>query len=174
MEHRVFTLAYRLVENPRPGRFDLAAAQARGVPPGPLYKRLQDGQDVVLSDGRAVRSAEILGPPRPGRKFVYMVDTRPSAEGVEFARGADVLVHDGMFDDEFAEEAVRRGHSTTREAALSARDAGARRLILTHVSPRYQNIETLLPQAREVFPGARIARDLDVYEIPYPDEVPDA
>ncbi len=165
--HRVFTLAYRLVEFPRPGRFHLEKARELKIPSGPLYKKLQSGEEITLPTGRVVKPEEVLGPPRPGRKVVYLIDTRPFPEEVEFARGADLLIHDGMFDDELEEEAGRRGHSTTRQAAEMARKAHVKKLILVHVSPRYQNIQTLLPPAREVFANTRIARDLDVYEVSY-------
>jgi len=166
VKHRVFTLAYRLVERPRPGRFNLEMAQKMSIPPGPLYKHLQSGKEIVLDDGRVVKPDEVLGEPRPGRKVVYMVDTRPFPAAVEFARRADLLIHDGMFDDEMEEEGKMRGHSTTRQAARIAKEAEVDRLILVHISPRYLSIKEMLRQAREVFPNTRIARDLDVYEVP--------
>ena len=165
VKHRVFTLAYRLVEKTRVGRFDLAKAQELNIPPGPLYKRLQSGEEITLDDGRIIRPDEILGDARPGRKVVYMIDTRPFPEAIEFARGADLLIHDGMFDDEMTDESKMRGHSTTRQAAMVAKEAGVDRLVLVHISPRYLAIKDMLRQAREVFPRTRIARDLDVYEI---------
>jgi len=165
VRHRVFTLAYRLREKPRPGRFDLEKARALGIPPGPLYKEIQSGREATLPDGRVVKPGEILGPPRAGRTVVYMVDTRPFPGGVEFARGADLLIHDGMFDDELKDEARERGHSTAREAAELAKEAGVSRLVLVHISPRYQAIQTLVEEARSVFPETRVARDLDSFEI---------
>lgn len=165
VKHRVFTLAYRLVEQMRPGRFNLEKARELNIPPGPLYKRLQSGEEITLDDGRIIRPDEILGEARPGRKVVYMVDTRPFTEGIEFARGADLLIHDGMFDDEMTGESKMRGHSTTRQAAWVAKEAGVDRLVLVHISPRYISIKDMLLQAREVFPKTRIARDLDVYEV---------
>lgn len=165
MRHRVFTLAYRLVERPRPGRFNLDQARKLNIPPGPLYKRLQSGEEITLPDGRLILPKEVLGPPRPGRKVVYMVDTIPFPEAVEFARGADLLIHDGMFDDEMAGESRIRGHSTTRQAARVAKEAGVDCLVLVHISPRYLSIKEMLRQAREVFPKTKIARDLDVYEV---------
>jgi len=165
VKHRVFTLAYRLVEKPCPGRFDLARARELNIPSGPLYKRLQSGEDITLEDGRIIHPDEILGSARAGRKVVYMVDTSPFPEAIEFARGADLLIHDGMFDDEMTDESKMRGHSTTRQAALVAKKAGVDRLVLVHISPRYLSIREMLHQAREVFPNTRIARDLDVYEV---------
>ena len=170
VRHRVFTLAYRLAEKPRPGRFNLEKARQLGIPPGPLYRRLQDGEEISLNSGRNVKPEEVLGPPRPGRTVVYMVDTVPFPKGIEYARGADLLIHDGMFDDELASESGRRGHSTTRQAAEVAARAGAERLILVHISPRYQDIRKMLKEARSVFPNTRIARDLDVYEVKYKEE----
>ena len=165
VKHRVFTLAYRLVEKPRPGRFDLEKARALNIPSGPLYKRLQSGEDVTLEDGRIIHPDEILGAARAGRKVVYMVDTSPFPEAIEFACGADLLIHDGMFDDDMTDESKMRGHSTTRQAAQVAKEAGVDRLVLVHISPRYLSIRDMLHQAREVFPNTRIARDLDVYEV---------
>lgn len=169
VRHRVFTLAYRLREKERPGRFDLGKARALGIPEGPLYKEIQSGREIVLPSGRKVAPSEILGPPRSGRTFVYMVDTRPFPGAIEFARGADLLLHDGMFDDAFKEEARERGHSTAREAAEVAKAAGAGRLVLVHISPRYQSVQTLVEESRSVFPGTRVARDLDSFEIPLKD-----
>ncbi len=167
VDHRVFTLAYRLREYPRPGRFDLAAAERLGVPPGPLYKRLQSGEAVTLEGGKVVRPEEVLGPPRPGRTVVYMVDTRPFAGAENFVRGADLLIHDGMFADDMAGESGPKGHTTARQAARLARKAGVGKLVLVHISPRYLSIREMLKEAREEFPATRVARDLDAYEIAY-------
>ncbi len=170
VDHRVFTLAYRLKEYPRPGRFDLAAAERLGVPAGPLYKRLQSGEEVTLEGGRVVKPEDVLGPHRPGRTVVYMVDTRPFPGAEDFVRGADLLIHDGMFADDLADESGLKGHSTAREAARLARRAGVGKLVLVHISPRYLSIKPMLQEAREEFPATRIARDLDVYEIEYREE----
>ncbi len=170
VKHRVFTLGFRLVEKPRPGRFDLGKARALKIPAGPLFKRLQSGKPVTLESGARILPEDVLGPPRPGRKVVYLVDTRPFPEAVEFAREADLLIYDGMFDDEMTADAARRGHSSSRQAAQLARDAGVKKLVLVHVSPRYQRVSGLVAQAREVFPTARVARDLDVFEVPFRDE----
>ncbi len=170
VDHRVFTLAYRLREHPRPGRFDLAAAERLGVPAGPLYKRLQSGEAVTLEGGKAVRPEEVLGPPRPGRTVVYMVDTRPFTGAEDFVRGADLLIHDGMFADDMGGESGLKGHTTARQAARLARKTGVGKLVLVHISPRYLSIREMLEEAREEFPNTRIARDLDAYEVKYQPE----
>lgn len=162
LDHRLFCLGYALRERPRPGRFDVAAATDLGVPMGELFGRLQRGEAVDVPDGsgaRRVTPDQVLGPPRPGLTVAYCTDTRPCAASVELARGADLLIHEGTFDATMPDDAAAKGHSTVVEAAEIAREAGAHRLLITHISPRYGDVELLKEQARAVFPGTRIARD---------------
>ncbi len=130
---------YVLREDGRPGRFFPERARELGVPEGPLFGRLQRGELVRTPEGREVAPAEVLGPPRPGRTLVYTGDTRPCPATVEVAKACDLLIHEATFSEEEAERAERTGHSTAREAAEVARRAGARRLILTHLSARYSD-----------------------------------
>jgi len=165
MDHSIFALGYRLTEEDRPGEFNLTRAKQLGVPEGPRFGHLQRGQPVTLEDGRVIRPEEVLGPPRPGRSFVHALDTRPCEAVVKLARGADLLVHDGMFDRELAEDAHQMGHSTAAGAARVARDAGVGQLLLSHISQRYRSVKVLLEEARAVFPNTRVARDLMTLDI---------
>jgi ribonuclease Z len=86
---------------------------------------------------------------------------------VEAARGADLLVHDSTFGDPEAERALETDHSTAREAARIAREAGVSRLVLTHLSTRYdREPEALLAQAREEFGEVTVAHDGLSFEVP--------
>jgi len=165
LDHRGLCLGFRLEEHPRPGRFDLAAARALGVPEGPLFGALQRGESVTLDDGRTIAPEAVLGPPRPGTVVAYCTDTRPCPAAIELGRDADLLIYEGTFEAGMAQEARAKGHSTVAEAARVAVEAGARELVLTHLSPRYGRTDFLLEQAREVFPNTRIARDLDQIEV---------
>lgn len=172
VDHRTTAVGYALVEDDRKGRFDRETAeQELGIPPGPKYSRLHEGEPVE-HDGRTVRPEEVVGPPRPGRRLVYTGDTRP-CEGVrEAAEDADLLVHDGTFGDDRRDRARETAHSTAREAAAVASAAGANRLALTHVSSRYagEGWRRLQEEARDVFEGyAFVAHDGAVAEIPFPD-----
>lgn len=166
VDHNLFALAFSLVEPERPGKFDLEKAIGLGIPAGPLFGRLQSGQEVWLPDGRLIRPQNVLGKPRKGRKVVYAVDTRPCGAVVELATGADVLVHDGMFTEELEEQAALRGHSTAAQAAKVAGEAKVERLILTHISPRYEDDDTLFQEAQHIFSRVTVARDLMEFEIP--------
>lgn len=165
LDHRGLCLGYRLEEHDRPGRFDLATARSLGVPEGPLFGLLQRGQAVTLEDGRTISPDAVLGPARPGAKLAYCTDTRPCKAALELAQGVDLLIYEGTFEGGMEAEARRKGHSTVADAARIAREAGVGQLVMTHLSPRYGNVEPLLEQARQIFPNTRIARDLARFEV---------
>lgn len=164
--HGAPSLGYALCEEHRPGRFDLDAARAAGVPDGPLFGRLQAGERVTLDSGAEVDPAQVLGPPRPGRRIVFSGDTRPCPETVEAAAAAELLVHEATFTEEEAERARQTGHSTAAEAARLAVDAQVAMLALTHISTRHTARE-IRDEARGVFPGTVVPRDLDLIEVPF-------
>jgi ribonuclease Z len=171
-EHRTKSVGYALVEDDRKGRFDRARAEELGVPPGPLFSKLHEGESVELDDGTVVHSDQVVGDPRPGRRFAYTGDTRPTDATVEAAEAADLLVHDATFLAEEADRANSTGHSTAREAARVAAEAGAERLALTHVSSRYAgHVSPIEREAREVFDGeVFVPDDGDEVDLPYPDD----
>jgi ribonuclease Z len=169
-QHGTRAIGYALVEHERLGRFNIEKARSLGVPEGPMFGQLHKGQTVVV-DGRSIGPAEVVGPPRPGRKLVYTGDTRPCRDTVEAARGADLLIHDATFGEEESDRARQTGHSTAREAADVARRADVARLALTHISARYADDPRVLErEAREVFQRTIVAHDGLVIEIPFRDE----
>jgi ribonuclease Z len=164
VEHGLTALGYALAEDPRPGRFDVEAADALGVPAGQERGLLQGGESVTLDEGKVVTPDEVLGEPRPGRKIVLSGDTQPAAAVLEIANEADVLVHDATFGDEEEDRARETAHTTARQAAQLAAAANVRMLALTHLSNRYFGPE-LAREAREVFPETVVPRDFDTIEL---------
>jgi ribonuclease Z len=163
--HGVSAVGYAFVEGPRPGRFDVEAADALGVDP-PERGLLQRGESIELEDGRVVTPDAVLGPPRPGRKVVLAGDTAPSPVVLEAAREAEVLVHEATFLDEERERARETAHSTALEAAELARDADVSFLALTHLSNRYFGPE-IAREARDIFPDTVVPKDFDVIDVPF-------
>jgi ribonuclease Z len=169
-EHRADTVGYALVEHSRLGRFNPERARELGIPEGPLWGQLHKGKTVTLGDGRTLSPADLVGAPRPGRVLVYTGDTRPHRSVIEAARAADLLVHEATFGGDELERAKETGHSTAAEAARVALEAGARRLVLTHISSRYnRDASELLAEAKAVFPETVIARDGMTLDVPYAD-----
>jgi ribonuclease Z len=169
-DHRADTVGFALVEHARLGRFNPARALELGIPEGPLWGALHRGKAITLPDGRAIAPSDLVGAPRRGRSLVYTGDTRPHLAVVEAARGADLLVHEATFGGDEQERAKETGHSTAAEAARIAAEAGVRRLVLTHISSRYnRDTAELLAEAKAVFPETIIARDGMTLDVPYSD-----
>jgi ribonuclease Z len=165
--HGVSAVGYMLVEGPRPGRFDVEAADALGVEP-PQRGLLQRGESIELSDGKVITPDAVLGPPRPGRKLVLAGDTAPSSTVLEAAREAEVLVHEATFLEDERQRARETAHSTAVEAAEIARGAEVSLLALTHLSNRYFGSE-VEREARTIFPETVVPKDLDVIDVPFPE-----
>jgi ribonuclease Z len=165
-DHVVPSLAYAFIEKPRTGKFYPEKAKNLGVPEGPLWSRLQHSYTVESPNGRTVKPEDVVGPQRPGRKIVYTGDARPSKSLIEFALNADLLIHDTTFDDELEERAREDGHSTPSQAATVAKEAKAKKLILTHISARYEDSSILLEQAKKIFPFVDVAEDFMKIDVP--------
>ena len=165
--HSVRAYGYALVEHERLGRFDDARAIELGVRPGPDFGRLHRGEPVQGAAGE-VLSEQVVGAPRPGRKLVITGDSAPSEMTAAAAHRADLLVHEATFSHEEADRASETGHSTARQAAELAREAGVKLLALIHVSPRYAGPD-LRDEARAVFERTIVPRDFDRVELPFPE-----
>lgn len=156
-------LGYAVVEHARPGEFDPREAARLGVEPGPDFGRLQRGEAVG-----GVLPEQVMGQAREGRRLVISGDTAPVQALAVAARGADVLVHEATFTEEEAARAAETRHSTARQAALIAEEAGAGMLALTHISSRYAG-EEIRAEACATFPASEVMRDFDTIEIPFPE-----
>jgi ribonuclease Z len=167
VEHGVRACGYALVEEDRPGRFDLEAAKKLGVPEGPAFARLQRGEEVDGASG-PVCPEDVMGESRAGRTIVITGDTAPCKATVEAAHNAELLIHDASFAEEEAQRAVETGHSTVGQAAAVAKEAGVKLLALVHISSRY-HVGTVLEEAQEVFKPTIAPRDFDLIEIPFPE-----
>lgn len=171
LDHRIPAYGYRVEEKDRPGRFDVAKAQSLGIPPGPVYGQLKQGQPVTLEDGRVINGRHLCGEPQPGRKLVYCTDTIYCENAVRLAQGADVLIHEATFSHRDASLAEQRLHSTSTMAAQVALAAGVKQLFMTHFSPRYApgndlDLKDLLQEARAIFPQTDLAYDFLSYDVP--------
>jgi ribonuclease Z len=161
--HRMRAYGYALVEDERPGRFDPKEAERLGVSPGPDFKRLQGGETV-----NGVTPEQVMGDARRGRKVVITGDTAPCEMTRVAAHEAQLLVHDASFADEEVGRAGETGHSTGRQAAELAAEAGVQMLALVHISSRY-DVRAVLAEAKEAFPHTFAPRDFDAVEIPFPE-----
>ncbi|KNC92250.1 ribonuclease Z [Trabulsiella odontotermitis] len=161
LDHPLECYGYRIEEHDKPGTLNAAALMEDGVPPGPLFQLLKQGQTVTLDDGRTIDGKQYLGPATPGRKLAIFGDTGPCPAALDLARDVDLMVHEATLEAAMEEKANSRGHSSTLQAAALAAAAGAKRLVITHVSSRYdaEGCQRLLAESRSRFANTVLAED---------------
>ena len=171
LQHTKTCVGYTLEEYERPGQFNPDRAKELGVPCGPLWSRLQNGEAVTSLDGESVHPEQVLGSPRKGRKFSYVTDTRYLPSIAEEVKNSDLLVCEGMFEKALAETAAEKKHMTAEQAATVARDGKVKKMALIHYSPRYtdSDLKLLLSEAKAIFPETILSRDRLVVPIEYED-----
>lgn len=171
LEHTKTCVGYTLEELDRPGAFNPEKAMALGIKPGPLFGKLQRGEEITLENGKIVRPSDVMGEKRSGRKFSFVTDTLYLPSIAKEVQGSDLLICEGMFADDCADQAKEKKHMTSRQAGIIARDSHSKRMAMIHYSPRYTDKELplLLKQAQEVYPNAELTRDRMVFEIPFED-----
>ncbi len=163
-KHDITCIAYALEERDRPGRFHPEKAKRLGVPEGPLWGELQHGKKVKV-EGKVILPADVVDSPRPGLKVVYAIDTRPAESVKSLAKNADLLLHDGGFEEERRPKAKEYYHSTAREAAQLAKAAKVKRLALIHISAVTRDDSVLLREARRVFKQTIVPKDFTVVSL---------
>ncbi len=139
-------------------------AESLEIPPGPWRRDLVAGKVVTIPDGRQIAPDQVLGPERPGTRFVHVGDAGRTDNLVEYVQGADTLVIESTYLEADADMADRFGHLTACRAARLAVQSDVKHLILTHISRRYRERD-LITEARAVFPNTMVARDFDTYQI---------
>ncbi|HCP8969812.1 TPA: ribonuclease BN [Escherichia coli] len=167
LEHPLECYGYRIEEHDKPGALNAQALKAAGVPPGPLFQELKAGKTITLEDGRQINGADYLAAPVPGKALAIFGDTGPCDAALDLAKGVDVMVHEATLDITMEAKANSRGHSSTRQAATLAREAGVGKLIITHVSSRYDDkgCQHLLRECRSIFPATELANDFTVFNV---------
>ncbi len=124
------------------------------------------GEDITLDDGRNISNDQLAYIPYEPRSYAYCSDTSPSGKVASLVEGVDLLYHEATFATEDKALAKQTGHSTTVQAAEVALKAGVGRLLIGHFSGRYKEVESLVAEARAVFPQTEAVEEGRTYEIP--------
>lgn len=171
LDHTKTCVGYTLEEHERPGEFNPQKARELNVPCGPLWSKLQNGEEVQSLDGKTVKPEEVMGAKRSGRKFSFVTDTLYKESIAKEVKNSDLLICEAMFEDELIDQAKEKKHMTASQAATIAKDADVKRMCMIHYSPRYNDKELhiILEQAQKIFPKAELSRDRMQIEIPFVD-----
>ncbi|WP_026092478.1 ribonuclease Z [Calidifontibacillus oryziterrae] len=167
LEHGIISFGYRLIEKDIKGALQVEKLTELGISPGPIYQQLKNGETITLKDGTVVNGDDFVGEDKPGRRLAILGDTRYTEKAIELACDVDLLVHEATFAYEDETIAYNYFHSTTVQAAQVAKNANAKKLILTHISSRYQgqDIHQLEAEAKKVFEDVSIANDFWRYTL---------
>jgi ribonuclease Z len=168
VEHRIECFGYRVVEANRPGKLEVGKLKALNISSGPLFGQIKKGETVLLANGTVLNGKDFIGPEITGRKIAIIGDTRRCESAVKLSYDVDVVVHEATFASLQQDLANQYFHSTTVDAAEIARMAGAKALVLTHFSSRYQeeDLNILLKEAQNIFENVQLAADFSTFSIP--------
>ena len=159
IKHRVPAFGYRLEMAVRPGRFHADRADQLGVPNNHLRQQLTQGESIMLANGETISPEQVMDLSRPGQVFVICTDTEYCPQSVSLADRADLLVHEATYAEKDRALATRGGHSTSHDAAKVAKAATVKQLALTHFSPRYEDMESVLTGVSAIFSNVIVAED---------------
>ncbi|MGN1399994.1 MAG: ribonuclease Z [Bacillus sp. (in: firmicutes)] len=167
LDHGVDSYGFRVIEKDLPGELQVEDLQKLGVRPGPVYRRLKNGETVTLEDGRVLSGADYVGKPKQGRIVTILGDTRTCENSLKLSRSSDCLVHEATFARDAEGMAYDYFHSTTSQAARTAAEANVKQLVLTHISSRYmkEDMKQLAEEAKAIFSDTVIAEDFMSIEI---------
>ncbi|MGX7203631.1 ribonuclease Z [Enterococcus pingfangensis] len=169
LDHGVDSYGFRVSEADHEGMLQVDKLAVLGIPAGPIYGKIKQGQKVTLSDGRVIDGKDFVGTSKKGRVVTIFGDTRFMNKSSQFAKDSDVIVHESTFNKNEAKLARAYFHTTTQQAALIAKEAKAKKLMLTHISARYlaKEAKELEEEAKEIFPNTQVAKDFDSIDIPF-------
>lgn len=170
LDHGIPSYGFRIVEKEKLGHLRVDKLREMGLEPGPIYQKIKNNPVTTLPNGQVIHRKDVMTPNRPGRILCIFGDTRFHSDYKDFAEGADLLIHEATFSHEQKELAYEYYHSTTVDAATLAKKSHVKKLILTHLSSRYQpsDEKELLKEARDVFPETYLAKDFDRFHIRRP------
>lgn len=133
--------------------------------PVSFYSSLQNGLDYITPRGQVIRNESVTTAPEHGKKYAFCADTKYDESIIEHIQQADMVYHETTYLDNMRDKASERFHSTTKEAALIARKAQVKKLLIGHFSSKYNTLEQFQDEAREVFPNTELAIEGNTYEI---------
>lgn len=167
LDHTTFCVGFRVIQKDLEGTLDAEKLKAAGVPFGPLFGKIKNGENVVLEDGTEIMASDYLSPPRPGKVVTILGDSRKCHASVRLGVNADILVHESTYGKGDEVMARKHGHSTNMEAAQVAKEANAKRLLLNHISPRFlaKDVSQLRRDAASVFEAVHVVKDLEEVEV---------
>lgn len=154
--HRVECYGFVFSEKKRLRRIEIDKVRAYGIP-GSFYERLKDGEDYITKEGVVVKNDLVTSAGPKARSYAYCADTKYDESIIPHIQNVDLVYHEATYLEHFRERAEERFHSTAKQAAMIAKKANAKKLLIGHFSSRYDTLEEFETEAREIFPATELA-----------------
>lgn len=164
LEHRVPCCGYLIREKPSLPHIRPEMMACYQIPKSQVGN-IKNGADWTTEDGEVIPHERLVRPADTPRSYAYMTDTRYMPRLHEMLQGVDVLYHESTYGEDHLPQAEKYYHSTARQAATVARQAGVGKLLLGHYSSRYEDERVLLREAREVFENTFLTNEMDVFDL---------
>jgi ribonuclease Z len=164
LEHRVPCCGFLFREKPTQPHIRRDVADFYQIPVS-HFNLIKAGADWTTAEGEVVPNSRLTMPAEPVRSYAYCSDTRYIPSLHELVKGVDTLYHESTYGEDKIESAEKYYHSTARQAAMVARDAGVGKLLLGHYSSRYEDEDVLLREAKEVFENTYLTNEMDVFDV---------
>ncbi len=158
LKHRIPTVGFVFEETPKPRHINPEMTRFHGVP---IYmmNRIKNGEDFIRQDGKVIENSILTHPPTPSLSYAHISDTIYMPDIAEKIGPVSLLFHETTYLEEHKAMAAPRGHSTAKQAAMVARDAGASMLLTGHYSSRYHDDSLFLKEARDIFPNVILNKE---------------
>jgi ribonuclease Z len=160
--HRIYTNGFLFKEKRGDRKLLIDKAVSYNIDVS-LFKSIKKGKDVTSESGELIPNHLLTADPEPTKSYAYCSDTAFNQKMIPQISGATVLYHESTFLQDKAQLAFPTKHSTAKEAALIAKEAGVKQLILGHYSTRYPNINLFREEAATIFPEVDLADDGKVF-----------
>jgi ribonuclease Z len=161
LSHGVPTNGYAFVKKEKI-RLDKKKLKKYKLPSSPILGELQRGKDIVFN-GKKIKSKDVTYT-EEGKKVSFVFDTAYNENCVNLAMNSDLVIAESTYmetSDKGTELAKEYLHLTAAQAAKIAKESKSKKLILTHISQRYDmNPKYLLNEAKKKFKNTFIAEDL--------------
>lgn len=162
--HRIECFGFVFTEKKKPRKIDIDKVKEFQIPQS-FYKKLEDGLDYITKDDQLIKNDAVTIPAAKGKSYAFCADTKYDESIIPHILETDMIYHETTYLDNLQESADKRFHSTTKQAALIAKKARTKKLLVGHFSSKYDRLEEFEKEAREVFENTEIALEGVTYRV---------
>jgi len=161
--HRIDCWGFVFREKKKPRKINIEAARKYHVPVE-FFEELKMGKDFVRND-KTISNELLTTANKPAKSYAYAADTIYDESIANKVSNVNVLYHEATYLKDKLEKAKARFHSTSEQAAMLAKLAHVKKLLIGHFSSTYETLDEFLTEAKEIFPTTELALEGQTFMI---------